>query len=178
MTREAATVAGAVADIRIHGRICPFCEQNCATEVTFDHTNGKVLSIKGDREDPLSKGFVCPKAAAVKDLHHDPDVLTGPMIRRNGQLEPATWDEALDYAARRLGEVQAAHGRDAVALFFGTSIAHIPGFAFYTGPLLNALQTRQIYSTSSIDCHPHFLAAMSMFGGFTSFPVPDIDRTD
>lgn len=172
------TVATEAPDIRVHGRICPFCEQNCATEVTFDHTNGKVLSIRGDRQDPLSGGFICPKAAAVKDLHHDPDVLTGPMVRRNGQLEPATWDEALDHAARRLGEIQAAHGRDAVGLFFGTSIAHIPGFAFYTAPLLHALQTTQIFSTSSIDCHPHFLAALTMFGGFTSFPVPDIDRTD
>ncbi|MES2492044.1 MAG: molybdopterin-dependent oxidoreductase [Pseudomonadota bacterium] len=165
-------------DIGVYGRICPFCEQNCATQVTVDRASGKVLSIRGDRDDPLSQGFVCPKAVAVKDLHHDPDVLTGPMIRRNGKLEPASWDEALDYAARRIGEVQAAHGKDAVALFFGTSIAHIPGFAFYTAPLLGALQTRQIYSTSSIDCHPHFLAALTMFGGFTSFPVPDIDRTD
>ncbi|GGZ00790.1 molybdopterin-dependent oxidoreductase [Novosphingobium colocasiae] len=170
--------AGQSADIRVHGRICPFCEQNCATEVTFDHTAGKVVSIRGDKQDPLSQGFVCPKAVAVKDLHHASDVLTGPMIRRNGQFEPASWDEALDYAANRLQAIQAEHGRDAVGLFFGTSIAHIPGFAFYTGPLLNALQTRQIYSTSSIDCHPHFLAAMSMFGGFTSFPVPDIDRSD
>ncbi|MFD2578034.1 molybdopterin-dependent oxidoreductase [Novosphingobium colocasiae] len=140
--------------MRVHGRICPFCEQNCATEVTFDHTAGKVVSIRGDKQDPLSQGFVCPKAVAVKDLHHASDVLTGPMIRRNGQFEPASWDEALDYAANRLQAIQAEHGRDAVGLFFGTSIAHIPGFAFYTGPLLNALQTRQIYSTSSIDCHP------------------------
>lgn len=178
MTAAAPAPQDAAADIRVHGRICPFCEQNCATEVTFDHTSGKVLSIRGDREDPLSQGFVCPKAVAVKDLHHAPDVLTGPMIRRNGKLEPASWDEALDHAAARLKEIQAAHGRDAVGLFFGTSIAHIPGFAFFTGPLLAALQTRQVYSTSSIDCHPHFLAAMAMFGGFTSFPVPDIDRTD
>ncbi|WP_271190488.1 hypothetical protein, partial [Dactylosporangium matsuzakiense] len=57
--------AGQSADIRVHGRICPFCEQNCATEVTFDHTAGKVVSIRGDKHVPLSQGFVCPKAVAV-----------------------------------------------------------------------------------------------------------------
>lgn len=176
---DATPEIGGNADIRVHARSGPSCEQNCATQVTVDHRSGRVLSIRSDRENPRSQRFVCPKAAAVKDLHHDPAVLTGPMIRRNGQLEPASWDEALDYAARRLGEVQATDGQDAVVLFFGTSIAHIPGFAFDTAPLLNALQTRQIYSSSSsIDCQPHFLAAMTMFGGFISFPVPDIDRTD
>lgn len=165
-------------DIRTHQRICPFCEQNCATEVTVDHVTRQVLEVRGDKADPLSKGFVCPKVAAVKDLHHDPDVLKTPMIKRDGRFEPASWDEALDFAATRIREIQSAHGRDALAFFFGTTIAHVPGLALYTGPLLATLQTRSIFSTSSIDCHPHFLAALTMFGGFSSLPVPDIDNCD
>ncbi|MFA7596327.1 MAG: molybdopterin-dependent oxidoreductase [Novosphingobium sp.] len=171
--------AAATADsVKTHRRICPFCEQNCATIVTVDHSSRQVLEVRGDKDDPLSKGYICPKAYAVKDLHHDPDVLTGPVIKRNGKFEPASWDEALDFAAARIQAIQDEYGRNALGFFFGTTIAHVPGLALYTGPLLNVLQTQQIYSTSSIDCHPHFLAAASMFGGLASLPVPDIDRSD
>ena len=165
-------------DIRIHPRICPFCEQNCATLVTVDHATRQVLEVRGDKDDPLSKGFICPKVAAIKDLHGDPDVLKTPLIKRNGRFEEASWDEALDFAADRIQAIQRDHGRDALGFFFGTTIAHVPGLAIYTAPLLAALQTRSIFSTSSIDCHPHFLAALTMFGGFSSFPVPDIDNTE
>ena len=166
------------ASVRTHRRICPFCEQNCAALVTVDHATRAVLDVRGDKSDPLSKGYVCPKVQAIKDLHHDPDLLTGPVIKRNGKFEPASWDEALDFAAERIVAIQGEYGRDALGFFFGTTIAHVPGLALYTGPLLSVLQTRQIYSTSSVDCHPHFLAAVSMFGGLASIPVPDIDHSD
>lgn len=164
--------------VRTHRRICPFCEQNCATLVKVDHATREVLDVRGDKDDPLSKGYICPKAYAVKDLHSDPDLLTGPVIKRNGKFEPASWEEALDFAAERIKAIQAKYGNNGLGFFFGTTIAHVPGLALYTGPLLNVLQTQQIYSTSSIDCHPHFLAAASMFGGLASLPVPDIDRSD
>ena len=143
-----------------------------------DHSTKKVLDVRGDKDDPLSKGYICPKAYAVKDLHHDPDVLTGPVIRRNGEFVPVSWEEALDFAADRIRGIQAKYGNNGLGFFFGTTIAHVPGLALYTGPLLNVLKTQQIYSTSSIDCHPHFLAATTMFGGLASLPVPDIDRSD
>ncbi len=56
----------------LHYRICPFCEQNCGTEVTIDRASDSVVTVRGDKADPLSKGFICPKAYALKDLlrHH------------------------------------------------------------------------------------------------------------
>jgi anaerobic selenocysteine-containing dehydrogenase len=172
------TIEEAAPDIRVHQRFCPFCEQNCATEITADHTNHRVVSVRGDKQDPLSKGFICPKAVAIKDLHEDPDVLTGPLVKRNGVFEPATWEEAIAVAAEGIQRVQARHGRDGMGFFFGSGIAHIPGLTLYTPGLLASLGTRQIYSTSSVDCHPHFLTAVSMFGGAPSLPVPDIDNSD
>lgn len=166
------------ADIRVHYRLCPFCEQNCGTEVTVDHSTNRVTGVRGDKSDPLSKGFICPKAYAMKDLHHDPDVLTGPMIKRNGKFEPASWEEALDFAAQRISEVQRAYGKESLAFFFGSGIAHIPGLTLYTPGLLEVLGTPQLYSTSSVDCHPHFLTTATMFGGLASMPVPDIDNSD
>jgi len=171
-------VKGPSSDIRVHHRLCPFCEQNCATELTVDHRTQRVLSVRGDKEDPLSKGFICPKAVAIKDLHEDNDVLTGPLVKRNGVFEPASWDEAIAIAAEGIQRTQRKYGRDGVGFFFGSGIAHIPGLTLYTLALLQSLGTRQIYSTSSVDCHPHFLTSVSMFGGLASLPVPDLDNSD
>lgn len=165
-------------NVKVHRRICPFCEQNCATLVKVDHDTDEVIEVRGDKDDPLSKGYICPKAFAVKDMHNDPDLLTGPVIKKNGKFEPVSWEEAFDFAAAGIKKIQDKYGRNAFGFFFGTTIAHVPGLALYTGPLLNVLQTQQIYSTSSIDCHPHFLAAATMFGGLASLPVPDIDNSD
>jgi len=164
--------------VKTHRRICPFCEQNCATLVTVDHALGQVLDVRGDKEDPLSKGFVCPKAVAIKDLHHDPDRLRGPVVRRNGRFEPIGWDEAFDLAADRLQAIQRRHGRNAVGCYAGTSIGHVQSIALYSATLLMTLGSTQIFSSASVDCHPHFLVATAMFGALSSLPVPDIDRCD
>lgn len=169
---------GQTTDIRVHQRFCPFCEQNCATEVTANHATGEILTVKGDRKDPLSKGYICVKAYAMKGLHHDPDVLTAPMIKRNGVFEAASWEEAIRVAADGIRRIQSKHGRDALGFFFGSGIAHVPGLTLYTPSLLATLGTPQLYSTSSVDCHPHFLIATAMFGGLASMPVADIDRSD
>ena len=165
-------------EAQVHCRICPFCEQNCATLVTVDPATQSVLTVRGDKDDPLSKGYICPKAYALKDLHHDPEVLTGPMMRRNGRLEPATWEEALEYTARRLAELQRDHGPNAIASYFGTGLTHVPGLALYAPLLLTTLGSNQVYSASSVDSHAHFMATATMFGGLASMPIPDIDNSD
>ena len=162
----------------IHYRICPFCEQNCATEVTVDPAANRIITVRGDKSDPLSKGYICPKAYALKDIHHDPEVLQQPMIKRNGRLEPASWEEALDFAARGLMEVQRKHGPNAIASYFGTALTHVPGLALYAPLLLSTIGSNQVYSASSVDSHAHFMTTAAMFGCLSSMPIPDIDRSD
>ena len=53
-----------------------------------------VQRIRGDREDVFSRGFICPKGSTLKQLHEDPDRLRTPMIKRDGEHVPATWEEA------------------------------------------------------------------------------------
>jgi len=167
-----------MSDIRTHYRICPFCEQNCGVVVQTDHTARKILSVRGDKEDPFSRGYICPKAYAMKELHDDPDVLKQPMIRRNGQFEPVSWTEALDYTAARLNAIKEKYGANSIALFFGNPIAHVPGPLFYLPALLGAIGTNQIYSAASVDHNPQLLTMLAMYGSCGSFPVPDIDRIE
>jgi len=95
-------------------RICPLCEACCGLDITVQ--DGVVTGIRGDAHDPFSRGYICPKAVALKDLHDDPDRLRTPMIKRGGKHVPVTWDEAFAEIARRLQPLQAQHGRHAVAV--------------------------------------------------------------
>ncbi|HKZ24726.1 MAG TPA: hypothetical protein VJ398_02940, partial [Acidimicrobiia bacterium] len=60
-------------------RTCPLCEATCGLEIEIE--NEKVKRIRGDRADPFSKGFICPKGSTLKQLHEDPDRLRSPMVR-------------------------------------------------------------------------------------------------
>ena len=84
-------------------RICPFCEATCGLTLTIE--DGRVTGARGDREDVFSAGFICPKGASFAELDNDPDRLARPMVRRDGVLTEATWDEAFAVVADRLGEV-------------------------------------------------------------------------
>jgi anaerobic selenocysteine-containing dehydrogenase len=159
-----------------HYRICPLCETTCGLEIT---TRGReVQSVRGDREDVFSHGFVCPKGAALAQLHADPDRLSQPLVRRDGELQPATWDEAFAEIERRLLPIIAAHGKDAVAVYLGNPNVHNFALTLYGQALLRALRTANIYSASTVDQIPKQLASGLMFGTFLTVAVPDIDRTD
>ena len=80
-------------------RICPFCEATCGLTLTIE--DGRVTGARGDRDDVFSAGFICPKGASFAELDNDPDRLAQPMVRRDGVLTEATWDEA--FAARGPG---------------------------------------------------------------------------
>jgi len=160
----------------VHQRICPICEACCGLEIRI--ADGKVTSIRGDASDVFSKGFICPKGVAVKDLHDDPDRLRMPLIKRDGRFVAATWDEAFEEIDRRLTPIIAAHGRDAVAVSLGNPSSHKHGLILYTSKLVKALGTKSIFSASTLDQMPKQLSSGLMFGHWLSIPVPDIERCD
>jgi anaerobic selenocysteine-containing dehydrogenase len=162
---------------RTEYRTCPFCEATCGLEVTLE--GDTVTRIRGDEEDVLSHGFLCPKATGVKALHEDPDRLRTPLVRgASGQLEPASWDEAFAAVDEGLSRVLAAGDRDAVAVYLGNPSAHNLEAMLYGRVLLKALGTKNIYSASTVDQMPKQVSAGLMFGALLSVPVPDVDRTD
>ncbi len=158
-----------------HLRACNLCEALCGVRIEVE--GGRITSIRGDEEDPFSRGHLCPKAVALKDLHEDGERLRQPMRRTARGWEPVGWEEALEEAARRLHETQRAHGRDAVATYVGNPTVHNMGALLYLPGLLRTVRTRNKYSATSVDQLPHMLAAHLMFGHQLLVPVPDIDRT-
>lgn len=159
-----------------HLRTCSLCEAMCG--IVVEHEEGRVLSIRGDVDDPLSRGHLCPKAVALQDIHADPDRLRTPVRRDGARWVPLDWDEAYDLVAERLRAVQDRHGRDAVAVYLGNPTAHSLGALLTAPTFVRALRTRNRYSATSVDQLPHHLAATLMFGHGLLIPIPDLDHTD
>lgn len=157
-------------------RICPICEACCGLE--FQIRDNKVIGIRGHDEDVFSRGYICPKGVALKDLHEDPDRLRKPLIKRDGRFVEASWEEAFAEIAQRLPAIMQAHGPDAVAMAIGNPTAHKIGLLMYLTRLGKALGTKNFFSASTLDQMPKQLSVGLMFGNWLSFPVPDIERSD
>jgi anaerobic selenocysteine-containing dehydrogenase len=160
----------------VHYRTCNLCEAMCGIAIT--HRDGQIESIRGDEQDPFSRGHICPKAVALKDLHEDPDRLRQPLLRTEDGWREIGWPEALDRAAEGLRAVQQGHGRDAVATYLGNPNAHSLGNMLFGRTLHQALRSRQRFSATSVDQLPHHIVAHHLFGHQLRLPVPDINRTD
>jgi anaerobic selenocysteine-containing dehydrogenase len=159
-----------------HYRTCPFCEATCGLEI---ETEGReVVSVRGDEEDVFSRGFICPKAYGVKQLHEDPDRLTTPLVRRDGELVEATWDEAFEEIDRRLPPILSERGKNSVAVYLGNPNAHNLSAITHLPAWLRVLGTQNIYSASTVDQMPKQVSAGHMFGTMLSVPIPDVDRCD
>src|SRR5512137_102526 len=158
---------------RLH--TCMLCEAVCGVILAVE--DGRVVGVRGDRDDPFSRGHVCPKAAALPDVAADPDRIRQPMRRVGTRWEPVSWQEALAEAAERLRAVQQAHGRHAVGMYVGNPTVH--GFGALLGiPILSkALGGRSRFSATSVDQLPQMLASLEVLGHQLLLPVPDLDRT-
>lgn len=155
---------------------CTLCEATCGLEVEID--GDRVSSIRGDRDDVFSRGFICPKSTALKSLDDDPDRVRTPLIKRDGEFQPAGWDEAFAEIDRRLTPLLAEHGRNAAAVYLGNPNAHGLDSIIYGRVFTKALGTRNVFSASTVDQMPKHVSAGLMFGTMLTIPIPDVDRTD
>ena len=160
----------------VHYRSCNLCEAICGIEIK--HSQGKVLSITGDKQDPFSRGHICPKALALKDIYEDKNRLKRPVKRVGGDWQEISWEQAFDEIAEKIKEIQAQFGRNAVAVFQGNPSVHNFGTLLSSGELLKSLKTQNHYTATSVDQLPHHFAAWAMLGHPLLLPIPDIDRTD
>ncbi|MBZ0121992.1 MAG: molybdopterin-dependent oxidoreductase [Sandaracinaceae bacterium] len=160
-----------------HYRACNLCEAICG--VAIEHEDGKITGIRGDRDDPFSRGHICPKAVALKDVYEDPDRLRHPVRREGDRFVEVGWDEAFADIGARLREVRRRHGRDSVAFCQGNPVLHNYGASIYAQTFLPwAIGTKNRFSSASVDNLPRMLVSRLLYGNQAVLPVPDLDRTD
>jgi anaerobic selenocysteine-containing dehydrogenase len=166
---------------KTHYRACHLCEAICG--LVIETEGADIVSIKGDKADPLSRGHICPKAVALKDLHSDPDRLRNPVKRVRSdsgedQWQAISWDEALDTTATRLADIITEHGVNAVGIYMGNPSVHNYGMMTHQGNLFQHIRSNNRFSATSVDQLPHHLTSLWLYGHKLLIPVPDVDNTD
>lgn len=159
-----------------HHRACNLCEAICGLEIKVE--NGIVTSIRGDKNDPLSRGHICPKAVALKDLYEDPDRLKQPVKKTADGWKSITWEEAFDEVETNLKRIQEKYGSTSVGSYFGNPNVHNYGSLLFGSAFVKSLKTPNVFTATSADQLPSHFAGHQMFGHYFMIPVPDIDRTD
>lgn len=159
---------------QVHHRTCHICEANCGVLVEVD--GRRILSIRGDPDNPLSRGHICPKGTALQDLQEDPDRLRRPLKRVGDTWHEISFEQAFAEIGERTRAIL-AKDPDSAAVYIGNPNAHSYGNALNADFLGKALRTRNKFSASTVDQMPHQVANLRLWGHASMFPIPDIDRT-
>jgi formylmethanofuran dehydrogenase subunit B len=161
--------------------VCNLCEAICGLQLTL--TDGRVTGVRGNPDDPLSRGHICPKGVAIADVYDDPDRLRRPVRRvvdaATGETtwQRISWDEAFDLAADGLAAAVNTHGRNALGIYLGNPNAHSLGSLTHGVALVKSFRTRNKFSATSVDQLPQQFVGWQMFGHQLLLPIPDLDRT-
>jgi anaerobic selenocysteine-containing dehydrogenase len=138
--------------MKISYRTCPLCEATCGLEI---HTQEReVVHIKGDKLDPLSRGYLCLKGYSLKELHADPDRIRKPMIRRGLEWQEVSWEEAFAEVRKGLRPIIEEHGKNAVGVYLGNPSVHNLAGLLYTPIFLRTLGSQSIFSAGTLDQIP------------------------
>jgi anaerobic selenocysteine-containing dehydrogenase len=160
---------------RTHYIACNLCEAICGLEIKLE--DGQIKSIKGDEQDPISKGHIFPKAVALQDIYNDPDRLREPLKRTAQGWQKIPWKQAFDEVTEGLKQIQHKHGNNAVAIYLGNPTVHNLEAMLFGPVFFRTLRTKNRYSATSVDQLPEQLVSLLMFGHSLLIPLPDLDRT-
>ncbi len=137
---------------------CSYCGVGCQIEMNVQ--DGRVVGVTSQPDVAPNNGSLCVKGRFGYDYVDSPRRLTTPLIRKNGEFAEASWDEALDLVARRLGDIKAEHGPDAIAAFSSAKCTNEENY------LMQKL-LRAVVGTNNVDhcsrlCHAASVAALNM----------------
>jgi predicted molibdopterin-dependent oxidoreductase YjgC len=121
---------------------CTYCGVGCQL---YLHTkNGKVVKATGAEDSPPNFGSLCVKGRFGFDFINDPERLTTPLIKENDSFREASWDEALDLVAQRLGQIKAQSGPDSIGVLTSARVSNEENY------IANKF-TRAVLKTNNID---------------------------
>ncbi|MFI6247833.1 molybdopterin oxidoreductase family protein [Streptomyces sp. NPDC051016] len=155
---------------------CPYCALQCGMALSPLPTGGVEVSERADF--PVNRGALCGKGRTAPEVLSTAVRLTSPLVRKDGALVPASWEEALDRVAAGLTAVRTAHGPDAVGVFGGGGLTNEKAYAL-------GKFARVVLGTSQIDYNGRFCMSSAAAAGTKAFgldrglpfPLEDIPRT-
>ena len=155
---------------------CRTCIAQCGVVLTVD-ANDKIVAARADRDHRVSKGYACFKGLQAVGNHYGPSRLLQSLKRRPDRgFDTIPAEQAFDEIAARLSEIRARHGAESIALFRGTAGFHNSTAFGIHGSFLEALGSRSLFTTLSIDQSAKAIAACRM--GYWDAGRPHIDQSD
>jgi len=160
-----------------HKSFCRFCHVFCGVEV--DVRDGRAIAIRGDRDNPISQGYTCPKGRSEIDRLYHPDRLLNACKRVDGKLKAIATQQAFDEVSQRLREIIDRHGADAVAVYTGCGGHRSANSGpWMVGRWLRAMGSRSNYTSFTIDSPSTSVAVARLYGGPMPFGVPDLEHSE
>ncbi|MER6359123.1 molybdopterin oxidoreductase family protein [Streptomyces sp. NPDC001634] len=155
---------------------CPYCALQCGMNLSPLPQGGVEVAERADF--PVNRGALCGKGRTAPELLSSRVRLTSPLVRSEGVLVPAGWDEALDRIARGLSHARAEHGPDALGVFGGGGLTNEKAYAL-------GKFARVVLGTSQIDYNGRFCMSSAAAAGVKAFgldrglpfPLEDIPKT-
>ncbi|MEI7670712.1 MAG: molybdopterin-dependent oxidoreductase [Deltaproteobacteria bacterium] len=162
---------------RIVKSACYSCNTCCEVLVFIDEATGKILKVEGDPESPISRGLLCAKGLASRDLVYNPGRLRHPLKRvgerGEGKWEQISWDEALEQIAEKLIQYREQYGPQGVAFLQGT----IRGWSRVYSRLANAFGAVNHGAAGWAQCLWPRLVENTVTFGATYTEVADFENT-
>lgn len=161
ITEKLARFQGRRWEFRTVRTTCVYCGVGCQMDLYLK--DQRIVKVLGAEDGPDNRGHLCVKGRFGFDFVHHPDRLTDPLIRRNGVLEKATWDEALDLVVSRFSELKAQYGGDTLAGLSSAKCTNEENYVFQKF-------VRAVFGTNNVDhcarlCHASTVVGLVMAFG-------------
>jgi formate dehydrogenase alpha subunit len=123
--------------------ICGFCGVGCS--LLMGSVDGRILEVNPPRQDKtVNRSTLCVRGHFAHDFLNAPERLTFPVIRKDGELSPATWDEALDIVAEKLGSIKKENGPQSIGFLGSSKCSNEENYLFQK-------LARVIFGTNNVD---------------------------
>ena len=169
------TAEKASAEISTHKSFCRFCHASCAIEV--DVADGKVVKVRGDRGNPMFRGYTCIKGRELPAQHNHEDRLRSSLRRKGDGFEELPSEQALDEIAAKLRAIIDEHGPRAVAIYCGTGAYQCATGLNVAKAFMKGLGSPSFYSSVTIDQPAKVVISTQIGmwqGGVQSFESADV----
>lgn len=168
---------GRVENLKVVDTICTYCGVGCKVSMHVDEATNQIRYVKGG-DSPVNEGMLCVKGRFGFDFIGSDARLTTPLIRKDGWLQPASWQEAIDLVASKFSSIKQTFGSNALAGFSSAKTTNEDNYAFQKF-------IRRELGTNNVDhcarlCHASTVTGLeaSLGSGAMTNDIPSIKHSD
>jgi anaerobic selenocysteine-containing dehydrogenase len=160
---------------------CRICDPHCGLLAEVE--DGRVVTLRNDRDHPVHKGFSCHKGIRYLDVHRDPDRLDYPLKRNNprsierADFSRVSWDQATAEIGGKLNDIAQRFGDKAIAMYTGNPVSYNSNFFLNAPALLAGFGDGPRFGALTQDCANKFAVSEMVYGSFIVHPIPDLRHT-